>query len=276
MTRLVTGLSGAILLLGATFLLPSAAYLGLWLVLAGGAGAEYGRLARRLVPSSPMGALAVAAPTLGAATAYLLPRLPQSPVTALGLLLGVLLVLWLLAALVVLTATPISEAFLALGMLSFGLPYLALPPVALYWLHAVDPWLLVLLFAVVWGGDTAAFYVGTRFGRHRMAPAISPKKSWEGAVAGLVAAVLAGVVWSTLRLGTLDSILLLTVGAAAAAGQLGDLVVSLLKRAAGVKDSGRLLPGHGGLLDRFDALYAAAPCLAWALVLYAPAGPGAA
>lgn len=271
MTRLVTGLIGATLLLAATFLFSSPAYLALWLLIAAGAAFEYARLARHLTPGAPMLAV-MSAPLLGAAAAVLLPRLSSPSPLPLAVLLAALLVLWLLAAVVVSTATPIAEGFIALGMLSFGVPYLALPPLALYWLHSVDPWLVVLLFAVVWGGDSAAYYVGTRIGRHRLAPSISPKKSWEGAIAGLLASLLAGGVWSVWRLGTLAPALLVAIGIAAAAGQLGDLVVSLLKRAAGEKDSGRLLPGHGGLLDRFDALYAAAPCLALFLMFHAPLG----
>jgi len=101
----------------------------------------------------------------------------------------------------------------------------------------------------------------TRFGRHRLAPVVSPRKSWEGAIAGFATSLVAVVVWSDWRLGRIDLALVAIGGATAVAAQLGDLVESLLKRGAGVKDSGDLLPGHGGVWDRMDAMLFAAPVL---------------
>ena len=127
------------------------------------------------------------------------------------------------------------------------MPYFAVPVAALVRLQQHDPWVLFLLLAIVWLGDTAAYYVGTRFGRHRLAPVVSPKKSWEGAIAGFLTSVA--------------SALLGIAALVAVASQLGDLAESLLKRGAGVKDSGELLPGHGGLWDRMDAMLFAAPVM---------------
>ncbi len=115
-------------------------------------------------------------------------------------------------------------------------------------------WVLVLLVST-WANDTAAYLVGTRFGRRRLAPRLSPKKSWEGAWAGGIAGILAaaglpwlwGTPWGPFRL-------LLWGISLALAAPLGDLFESFLKRQAGVKDSGTLIPGHGGALDRLDAL----------------------
>lgn len=127
-------------------------------------------------------------------------------------------------------------------------------------------WLLFLL-AVVWAGDVAALYVGKLFGRHRMAPRVSPKKTWEGAAGSFAIAGLIGLgfgFWfqhQPLRF-------LLLGFAINVAAQFGDLVESLLKRAAGAKDSGALLPGHGGVLDRIDAMLFAAPVL-WFYLLHA-------
>jgi phosphatidate cytidylyltransferase len=122
--------------------------------------------------------------------------------------------------------------------------------------------LTVLLFWVVWLSDAAAYTVGTLLGRHKLAPRISPGKTIEGAVGALVAAVAAALVakgWFFRRLGLADAVALgLLLGCA---GMAGDLVESLLKRSAAVKDSGALFPGHGGMLDRADSLLFAAPVL---------------
>jgi phosphatidate cytidylyltransferase len=117
------------------------------------------------------------------------------------------------------------------------------------------------LLAIVWLGDTAAYYVGITWGRHRLAPVVSPKKSWEGAVAGAVASMASIVVWGLWRLGGVPADLLVIGALTTVASQLGDLVESAIKRGAHVKDSGDLLPGHGGLYDRMDAMLFAAPVL---------------
>jgi phosphatidate cytidylyltransferase len=144
------------------------------------------------------------------------------------------------------------------------------------------PSLLLFLFLVVWAGDIAALYVGRAWGRRKLAPSISPGKTWEGSVASVVGSVAIGLALVLLaaalsrRNGGL-SILLSFPGSIMGwvalavllnvAAQVGDLVESALKRGAGVKDSGALLPGHGGMLDRIDALLVAAPVLWYALLL---------
>jgi phosphatidate cytidylyltransferase len=115
---------------------------------------------------------------------------------------------------------------------------------------------------ITWAADIGAFYVGSRWGRRPLAARISPKKSWEGLVGGLAAAILvavigAGWVWPRIP-GATAAALGLCLGIV---GVLGDLVESALKRAAGVKDSGGLIPGHGGILDRLDSLMFVVPCL---------------
>jgi len=122
--------------------------------------------------------------------------------------------------------------------------------------------LIFLMALVVWVGDSAAYYVGSAFGRHKLAPAVSPGKTWEGAAANVAGGLLGAAVarWTffadlewrhALALGLILSVV----------GQLGDLFESALKRGAGVKDSGALLPGHGGFLDRLDSLIVSAPIL---------------
>jgi phosphatidate cytidylyltransferase len=141
--------------------------------------------------------------------------------------------------------------------------------------------LVLFLFLCVWSGDIAALYIGKRFGRHKLAPTLSPNKTWEGAIASIAASVLFGVGlilygdWLTThgssftRLHTnapwwqfLVLAVLLNIAA-----QFGDLLESALKRGANVKDSGTMLPGHGGILDRIDALLLAAPILWFVLVI---------
>lgn len=135
---------------------------------------------------------------------------------------------------------------------------------ALCWLHASSPlgprWALFAV-AIVWAADTGAYFVGVRFGRRKLAPRISPGKSWEGLWGGLattVALAILAVLPLGLGWGVLPALLLLTV-VTALISVAGDLFESLLKRHAGSKDSSDLIPGHGGLLDRLDSLLAALP-----------------
>jgi phosphatidate cytidylyltransferase len=135
-------------------------------------------------------------------------------------------------------------------------------------LHAVNPQWLMYALLVSWVGDIGAYYVGRRFGRHRLAERVSPKKSWEGAAASVVTAiVIAGayLVRFVPDAGVLEAIGL--TAAANAAGQLGDLCESAMKRGAGVKDSGAILPGHGGFLDRVDSTLFVVPLVyGWTLL----------
>jgi phosphatidate cytidylyltransferase len=141
--------------------------------------------------------------------------------------------------------------------------------------------LLLFLFVCVWSGDIAALYIGKRFGRHKFSPRLSPNKTWEGAVASIVASCVFGMSlillgdWLTqqnssfMRLHTSEPwwVFLILAAMLNAAAQFGDLLESALKRGAGVKDSGTMLPGHGGILDRIDALLVAAPVLWFVIVL---------
>lgn len=174
--------------------------------------------------------------------------------------------------------SPLNRVLADTAFSVFGLIYIGFSMATLYLLSAEDngPSLLLFLLLVVWSGDIAALYIGRAFGRFPMAAAISPNKTWEGAIASLVASVLFGVllVWASQALSAhaidylsypggwlhwIELAVLLNIAA-----QLGDLVESAIKRGAGVKDSGRILPGHGGVLDRIDALLLAAPVLWYA------------
>jgi phosphatidate cytidylyltransferase len=131
-------------------------------------------------------------------------------------------------------------------------------------LHDMDPkagpyWLMFALM-INWIGDTGAYYVGRKFGKHKLAPNVSPGKSWEGAAASAVTGVIFGLIY--LPLAIHGTPLWAAAGIsliANASGQVGDLAESALKRSAGVKDSGTILPGHGGILDRLDSSLFAMP-----------------
>jgi len=259
MKRLLTAAIGVPLALVAVFRLPGWAFFVVCAAAMTGAAWEFARLARSAAPGAPWGALPLLVPVAASGLAWGLA--PGAAVDGFWVLaFGAATVIGL-GAVVLLARTPIDEAFAGLGGLAFGVPYFAVPAAALYRIQALDPWLLFLLLAIVWLGDTAAFYVGTRWGRRRLAPVVSPKKSWEGAIAGFVVSLASVVVWSVWRLDRVDGALLAIGVGTTLASQLGDLVESLLKRGAGVKDSGDLLPGHGGLWDRLDAMLFAAPAL---------------
>jgi phosphatidate cytidylyltransferase len=251
--------AGVFLLTGPWFFLFAALFI-IWAAL------EYVDIARARAPHAPLAVLLVLVPLAALVmTLSLDPEREQQALLAFGSLLSVGF-----GSMVLLSRTPLDEAMQSLGILGFGLPYFAVPLASLYRLQHADPWLLLLLLAIVWLGDTAAFYVGRRYGHHKMAPTISPHKSWEGAAAGFVTGVMAAAAWGVLRLGRLEPALLLLAAATAAAAQVGDLVESMLKRGVGIKDSGHVLPGHGGILDRCDALLFAAPVLQLGIWLLLP------
>ncbi len=157
----------------------------------------------------------------------------------------------------------ITEALGSISVSAAGLVFVVLPFSAVVRLHGVDfsgPRLLLFTVVLVWAGDTAAYFVGRSFGRLKMAPLTSPNKTWEGAGANLLAALLVAAVFGYWT--RIPPAHMLAMGAAGSiAGQLGDLFESAWKRSAGVKDSGTMLPGHGGMLDRIDALILAAPAV---------------
>jgi phosphatidate cytidylyltransferase len=120
------------------------------------------------------------------------------------------------------------------------------------------PWWVLLLFGIVAAADIGAFFSGRAFGRVRLAPAVSPGKTWEGVIGGLLSSALVGAAAGYMLNWSLLSMALLAV-AIGAISVIGDLTISMLKRTAGLKDSGRIFPGHGGVLDRVDSLLAALP-----------------
>jgi phosphatidate cytidylyltransferase len=269
--RLLTAAVGVPLALAAIFRLPGWAFFLVAALILTGAAYEFSRLARSAAPRSPWWLLPVLVP----AAAALLARGLSDGVAVDGfhaLALGALAAIGVGTA-VLFAGAPAAESLMAMGGLAFAIPYFAVPIAALYRLQQHDPWVLFLLLAIVWLGDTAAFYVGSAWGRHKLAPAVSPNKSWEGAIAGFAVSLASVAIWGVWREGTIAPELLVIGAATALASQVGDLVESLFKRGAGVKDSGDLLPGHGGVLDRMDAMLFAAPVML--LLLYACGREGA-
>ena len=181
-------------------------------------------------------------------------------------LLGVtLLTLW--------TKRPLVEALPAAGISSSALLLVAFPlsfAVRLHGWSREGPRLLLFALVITWAGDSVAYFVGRAMGKHPFAPHLSPKKTWEGAVASLVGSLLVGYAFSWWLSAPVPHLLAMA-GVGNLAGQAGDLLESAYKRSAGVKDSGALLPGHGGMLDRIDALILAIPAVwyYWFLV-YSP------
>ena len=163
-----------------------------------------------------------------------------------------------------LTKRSLSESIPALAMTFFGIAYVSWLLSHLIFLRGLPngQHLVFYLLLLVWSGDTGAYYIGSLFGKHKLAPLVSPKKTLEGAAGGLVASLLASCVakWTFLPLLGYGDCFVLGILLATIA-QLGDLCESMLKRGANVKDSGTILPGHGGILDRLDGVMFAAPVL---------------
>jgi phosphatidate cytidylyltransferase len=153
------------------------------------------------------------------------------------------------------------------AMASFGVPWATLGDTGHTVMLGLGSRLLLLLFLVIWAGDICAYLVGRPLGRRPFFARISPRKTWEGAVAGLAGSLLAAWGFAHWFLTRIDlKIVFLIAAWIAIAGQVGDLVESAIKRGAHQKDSGALLPGHGGFLDRIDSLLFGAPALWLALL----------
>lgn len=183
----------------------------------------------------------------------------------------------LMPAVILVVAVAILTMILARGRgrdprwLVGGLLYISIPGVCAVWIRGDEDWgrLAILgLFAVIWSTDTGAYFAGKTIGGPKLAPSISPGKTWAGLVGGVAAATVAALLvghfadlqplWVIALAGALVSLV----------GQIGDLGKSKVKRHFGVKDSGTLIPGHGGIIDRLDSTLATLPLLAFALVLW--------
>lgn len=170
------------------------------------------------------------------------------------------------------TRRPLVETLPATGISSSALLLVAFPLSFAVRLHGIPldgRWLLLFALVITWAADTTAYFVGRAIGKHPLAPHISPKKTWEGSLAGIAGSLIIAYAfhyWLTMPLPHLFAMAFLgNIG-----GQMGDLLESAYKRSAGVKDSGGLLPGHGGILDRIDALILCIPVIWYYLILVKP------
>lgn len=174
------------------------------------------------------------------------------------------LVIWLMALSWV-TKFPAHINWYGRQLALIGVVILAASITAMFYLWQLSPWWLLYVFLLVWCADSGAYFVGRKLGRRKMAPNVSPNKSMEGLAGGLVTGLVVVVAISVFKLQLTGTTLIAFAALSAItilASVLGDLFESMLKRQAGVKDSGTILPGHGGILDRIDSLLSATPIFA--------------
>ncbi len=178
-----------------------------------------------------------------------------------------------IAAITLFTKRPMVEALPAAGISCSGLILVAFPLSFAVRLHGAGregPLLLLFALVITWVGDSAAYFAGRSIGKHPLAPHLSPKKTWEGTLASFIGSLAVALAFALFMAVPLPHLLgMAAVGNVG--GQVGDLLESAYKRSAGIKDSGSLLPGHGGVLDRIDALILAIPVVwyYWILI-YSP------
>ena len=160
--------------------------------------------------------------------------------------------------------SPGNQLTSCIGKAVLGPVYVALPlaVLALIYRRPYGKLWIFFLLTIIFANDTGAFYAGKLFGKHKLYEAISPKKTWEGTIGGLITGLILSCLFvKIMHLHQFDMSIIFLVLLISIAGQIGDLVESMLKRNHGVKDSGNILPGHGGILDRIDSLIFAAPIL---------------
>ncbi len=276
--RALTALVLVAMMIGAMLWLPTpalGAFTGVFVLI----GAwEWAALAGVSAPAARIGFLLLVA--AAGIAAYVIVRGRPS---AAAPLMGFMVVWWMLALVDLLRHADMRSGLFGGRARTLFAGLLVLVPawLALLIVHdsaaggpAGGPGLAIYLMALVWAADTGAYFAGRGFGRHKLAPAVSPGKTYEGVLGGILVAagftlIVATLVW---RVDPRGLILWLAIACVAALfSVLGDLTESRLKRAAGVKDSGTIFPGHGGVLDRIDAYTAAAPVFVFGWTWFTPA-----
>jgi len=266
--RVITAVILAVVFLTSLFLLPEIAWNFLVLLMVWQGAVEWTRLSG--MSGRTASAYSLLAPLFMLVLLILNGRLETSSIHLIHLLVFAWSVLfWVIGVTTWLIVSWKPTSKILLGIV--GLTLLIPTGLAMIDLRLVSPWLLLGLMALVWLADISAYFTGRRFGKTKLAPSISPGKTWEGVFGALIMVTLAVVVvgWSSglfHRFPIFPGIVVASwwwVGLSV----IGDLFESAIKRQAGVKDSGALLPGHGGLLDRIDALTSTLPLAGLALIL---------
>jgi phosphatidate cytidylyltransferase len=261
-TRVLTALALVTGLLAALFLLSPWGWLAFTALICGAAAWEWGGLGGFSTLQRGIFAALMAAACLLVGTMSGLTREFADPPAGISALYALSALFWV--AVVPLWLARKWRFGGVAATVAVGIVVLLPPALALAHLRLIDPWLLLAAMAAIWVSDIAAYFTGRAFGRHKLAPAISPGKTWEGAGGAVVGVILFGLVVimaTTPSMRAPGPVVLLVplLAAFTVGGILGDLFESLLKRQAGIKDSGNLLPGHGGILDRIDSLTSTLP-----------------
>lgn len=184
------------------------------------------------------------------------------------ILLSFVLILLLLSILFLATSHNLSVTISNMGMMLFGILYVGflLPHISLIWNRPDGREWVLFLIATVWAGDISAFISGSSLGKHKLYPRISPNKTFEGLAGGIIGSIVVALAFALLFIPRFDiGLCILVAIGVEILGQLGDFTESMLKRSAQVKDSGSLIPGHGGMLDRLDSFLFSAPFLHYSL-----------
>lgn len=250
-----------------SILYGSGIFVGIIAVLAGLAIKEYNYL--QYTHSNSLNRISEASAVLPCLACYFM--LQGASGKHIALISGICYALIIITLLIVELWDTKNNPFTIWGHILISHIMIALPFATMCMLFAIDKWLILAIFVLIWINDSGAYLVGSMTaklpgGNHKMFPRVSPKKSWEGLIGGIVLSIGAGILlayfgWFDLLAEKMNVYVLGAIFALVVSvfGTIGDLVESLMKRTIGVKDSGRFLPGHGGILDRFDSILLAAP-----------------
>lgn len=266
-TRIFTAICVLLLFLVALFYLSSIFWMAFLLALVAIGSWEWSRLAKFTLFGSILYLVFTA--LIGGELLFILSRaVLTNPYSTIFLpIYAATFVFWLLGAPILLKLNHSVKSPILLILTGWLLLFPTC--LALYQLRAIDPLLLLGFMMTVWISDTAAYFVGRKLGTHKLAPIISPGKTWEGVAGAIIAVFIYALAWNYL-IGEKSEVMLLVplLLALVVLGIIGDLFESLMKRQAGIKNSGNILPGHGGILDRIDALTSTLPVAILAVLLF--------
>ncbi len=257
--RTLSGFVFVVLVIG-SILLNSYAFLGVFLVITALAVREFHKLTNSQADVNVYPILGIIGAVLLFSTSFLhASGIIRYPIFSVY---GLFVVMVLIAELYLRKPNPIHNwAYFILGQVFIALPFSLLNFIAFVDEATYKPLILIAVFVTIWVNDTGAYLFGITFGKHRLFERISPKKSWEGFFGGALAALASGYVFSLFipEISLVEWLVFSEI--VVVFGTFGDLIESMLKRTVHIKDSGNIIPGHGGLLDRFDSMLLAAPVI---------------